>query len=111
MSINTKRYDKEKIIHNIPFFSNLNQEEKEKIKECMLIKEFKKGDLIQRGENDCLGLIMLISGEIRTYIMSEEGREITLFRLKRDDCCMLSNSCKIKEITFMVSYVINMVKM
>ncbi len=42
MSINTKRYDKEKIIHNIPFFSNLNQEEKEKIKECMLIKEFKK---------------------------------------------------------------------
>ena len=100
MSINTKRYDKEKIIHNIPFFSNLNQEEKEKIKECMLIKEFKKGDLIQRGENDCLGLIMLISGEIRTYIMSEEGREITLFRLKRDDCCMLSNSCKIKEITF-----------
>ncbi|MDE6470306.1 MAG: Crp/Fnr family transcriptional regulator [Eubacterium sp.] len=43
---------------------------------------------------------MIVGGTSRVYIMSEEGREITLFRLKERDCCVLSASCVISEITF-----------
>ena len=45
-------------------------------------------------------MFLVISGEIRTYLISEEGREITLFRLYPNDICVLSASCVISQITF-----------
>ena len=45
-------------------------------------------------------MFLVISGEIRTYLLSEEGREITLFRLYPNDICVLSASCVISQITF-----------
>ena len=45
-------------------------------------------------------MFLIISGEIRTYLLSEEGREITLFLLYPNDICVLSASCVISQITF-----------
>jgi CRP/FNR family transcriptional regulator len=46
-----------------------------------------------------------VSGQIRTYLMSEEGREITLFRITPGNCCVLSASCVISQITFDINLV------
>ena len=40
-------------------------------------------------------MLLLLQGEVRTYLLSEEGREITLFRLYAGDSCVLSASCVI----------------
>ena len=45
-------------------------------------------------------MFFVLSGEIRTYLFSEEGREVTLFRLYSSDLCVLSASCVISQITF-----------
>ena len=37
---------------------------------------------------------------MRAYLLSEEGREVTLFRLAPGDVCVLSASCVIRQITF-----------
>lgn len=47
-----------------------------------------------------MGILILQHGEIRTYILSEEGREVTLFRLGAGEICVLSASCILKSITF-----------
>ena len=59
-----------------------------------------RGELIHGGGSDCLGQVMVLSGLTRTYVLSEEGREVTLFRLGEGDCCVLSASCVITQITF-----------
>jgi CRP/FNR family transcriptional regulator len=41
----------------------------------------------------CKGVLFVISGIVRVYIMSEAGREITLYRLFAGDLCTLSVSC------------------
>lgn len=41
----------------------------------------------------CKGVIVVITGIVRVYIVSEEGREITLYRLFENDVCTLSLSC------------------
>ena len=46
------------------------------------------------------GLLLVLSGEIRTYLLSDEGREVTLFRLYPGELCVLSASCVISQITF-----------
>ena len=45
-------------------------------------------------------MLFVLSGELRTYLLSEEGREVTLFRLYPGELCVLSASCVISQITF-----------
>ena len=49
---------------------------------------------------DCTGLLLVQRGQLRTYILSEEGREITLYRLLDGDICLFSASCMLKSIQF-----------
>ena len=82
----------------LPFSDKLTDKELEFVSEKGRRRKIKKGTRALGGE--CLGFIYLISGEIRAFIVSEEGREITLFRLYEGDCCVLTASCAISQITF-----------
>lgn len=61
---------------------------------------FEKGTHLHSGSDDCLGLLLLKRGQLRTYILSEDGREVTLYRLFAGDVCILSASCVLSAITF-----------
>lgn len=59
-----------------------------------------KGSII-RGQNmDCTGLLLVEKGQLRAFIRSEEGREITLYRLLDRDVCLFSASCIMNSIQF-----------
>ena len=60
---------------------------------------FKKGTNIHDG-NECTGVILIKSGSLRLYLLSDEGKEITLYRLFPGDMCILSASCVLNTITF-----------
>lgn len=92
--------DKNIYFKNFPFWEHLSNDEKNLINESSTITEYEKGRIIHSDQDKCLGMIYIISGEIRTYLLSEGGREITLFRLYDNDSCVLSASCIINEITF-----------
>ena len=98
--------ENKKYLEKLPFWNELTIEEKSELNSFTIIKQYKKGDIIYNENDKCLGLVMIISGKSRIYIMSEEGREITLFRLKEMDYCILTASCIISEInleTFMMA--------
>ncbi|SEA36286.1 CRP/FNR family transcriptional regulator, anaerobic regulatory protein [Eubacterium aggregans] len=58
------------------------------------------GTLIHDGGEECLGLLVVSSGWLRAFIMSEEGREITLYRLGPGEICLFTGSCMLKEMQF-----------
>lgn len=87
-------------LSRLPFWDKLSEQEQEKLIKSTFIKTYEKGQIVHNCNTDCLGMILVIEGEIRTCIMSEEGREITLFRLHDGDSCILSASCVISQITF-----------
>ena len=62
----------------------------------------KAGTVIHNGNMDCLGLLLIRSGQLRVYMLSEEGREITLYRLFDRDVCLFSSSCVMSNIQFEV---------
>ena len=90
----------EEHLRKIPFWKDLPEEEKETLRCSAFLRRYPKGSLIHGGQNECLGMLLLLQGEVRTYLLSEEGREITLFRLYAGDSCVLSASCVISQITF-----------
>lgn len=61
-----------------------------------------KGTVLHNGSADCLGLLLVCSGQLRAYILSDEGREITIYRLFERDICLFSASCIIRSIQFEV---------
>ena len=90
----------ENILNKLPFWASLTEQEKEILRKSAVIRRYEKGSFIHSSDRDCLGMLFILSGEIRTYILSDEGREITLFRLYPNDLCVLSASCVISQITF-----------
>lgn len=83
-----------------PFWSKLEESEKILIENSIQKEAYNKGMLIHRSDNSCKGLMTVLSGQLRTYILSDEGREVTLFRVQREEVCVLSASCLLDSITF-----------
>lgn len=84
----------------LPFYKDLNMEETKMLDKAAKFITFHTGDLIHNGENDCTGILVIESGQLRVYILSEEGKEITLYRLMPKELCILSASCILRNINF-----------
>ena len=84
---------------NFPFWDELSHIEKETFVNSSQYISFPKGTNIHNG-NECTGIILIRKGSLRLYILSDEGKEITLYRLFPGEMCMLSASCVLNNITF-----------
>ena len=82
-----------------PFWSELNDTDKAAFFNSAMEISFEKGTNIHDG-NECTGIILVRRGTLRLYILSEDGKEITLYRLFAGDLCILSASCVLETITF-----------
>ena len=85
-----------------PFYDLLTEGEAKSLLSASQTVRFEKGKNIHDG-NECTGIILIKSGVLRVYLLSEEGKEITLYRLFAGDICILSASCVLGGITFDVS--------
>ena len=82
-----------------PFWAELSDEDKDYICQNSSSVLFKAGTNIH-DSSSCSGVIYVRTGSLRVYIMSDDGKDITLYRLHSGDMCMLSASCVLKTITF-----------
>lgn len=91
---------KEKIIQTLPFWNDLSSDEKEHLRNNTRFVKYNKDAHIHSCTGSCVGLVMVVSGGLRAYLLSEEGREVTLFRLGQGQICILAASCVISQLTF-----------
>ena len=82
-----------------PFFKDISESDREYVREKLVFKSFKKGENLHNS-TECTGVILVKSGALRVYLLSDDGKEITLYRLHKGDVCMLSASCVLHSITF-----------
>lgn len=83
-----------------PIWKQLTDSQQQKLKNAAIYRKVKKGATLHDGNTDCMGLLLICSGQLRAYILSEEGREITLYRLFDMDVCLFSASCVMQNIQF-----------
>ena len=84
----------------LPYWGDLTDAERDAVARHAVVRHYPKGSVIHSGGSACLGMICVLHGSLRTYLLSEEGREITLFRLETGDPCVLSAACVVSQITF-----------
>ena len=86
----------------LPIWDKLTAAQQQRISQAVDFRQVSKGTHIHDSSADCLGLLLIRSGQLRTYILSEDGREITLHRLFEYDVCLLSASCVMPDMQFNV---------
>ena len=84
----------------LPFWEELTPQQKERIAGVIEYRQVKKGVHIHDSSADCLGLVAVHQGQLRAYILSEDGREITIGRLFPYDVSLLSASCVMPDMQF-----------
>ena len=86
----------------LPIWDKLTAEQQQRIAGVVEHRSVKKGTHIHDSSAECLGLIIVRSGQLRAYILSEDGREITISRLFEYDVSLLSASCVMPDMQFNV---------
>jgi CRP/FNR family transcriptional regulator len=84
----------------LDFWDKLSNSEKELVYNNVAKISYTKGYNLRNPDSECLGVLMVKTGELRAYILSEDGREITLYRLGPGETCIFSASCILNSITF-----------
>ena len=83
-------------------WNKLTPSQQGKISASVFSRSVKKDTVIHNGSADCTGLFLVKRGQLRAYILSDEGREITIYRLFERDICLFSASCMMRSIQFEV---------
>lgn len=84
----------------LPFWAQLDAQQQSVLAAGTRQAKFEKGAHVHSGENDCIGVLLVLSGELRAYMLSATGRECTLFRVRAGESCVLAATCVLHMITF-----------
>lgn len=86
-----------------PIWDRLTPGQQKTVSGSLISRKVKKGTVLHNGSADCTGLLLIKSGRLRAFILSKEGREITVYRLFDRDTCLFSASCIMNSIQFDVT--------
>lgn len=88
---------------HFPIWNQLQPRQQRLLLDSLTFRAVKKGTVLRGGSTDCAGLVLIRSGQLRALVYSEEGREITIYRLFDRDLCLFCAPCVIRSIQFDVT--------
>ena len=87
----------------LDFYTKLDPADRAALDRSVAKLRFKKGESLRSKDSECLGVLLVHAGELRAFIRSDDGREVTLYRIGPGEVCVLSASCLLNSITFDVA--------
>ncbi len=81
-------------------WDQLTPSQQEHLLQTTVFQQVKKGTILHGGQEDCLGLILVCRGQLRAYLLSEEGREVTICRFFDRDVCLFTAACVLPNMMF-----------
>ena len=85
---------------HIDCWDKLSSGQQQTLIDSSRLVHYSSNDFIHASGSECMGILFVKSGSLRIYINSADGREITLYRLNKNDLCLLAATCVLQSITF-----------
>lgn len=95
-----RTFESELLKKTFDFWDKLSLRERDTLLAHTSSVSYEQGEILYDATHSCLGVLIVKSGELRTFILSENGKEVTLYRLTPGEVCILSASCMLHQITF-----------
>ena len=83
-----------------PIWKQMTPEQQNRIMQVLEFKKIPKGTVVHDGSPDCLGMLLVRSGQLRAYLLNEEGREVTICRFFEMDICLFTAACVMPNMQF-----------
>ena len=83
-----------------PIWNKLTREQQERLRSVTDLQRISAGTVVHDGSPECKGMVLVKSGQLRAYLLSDEGREITICRFFEMDICLFSASCVMPNMMF-----------
>lgn len=83
-----------------PVWDKISEKHKRIVEENVILRKVEKGSIIHNGDIECTGLLLVKTGQLRAFIISDEGKEISIYRLFEYDICLFSAACIMNSIQF-----------
>lgn len=83
-----------------PVWDKISEKHKRIVEENVILRKVEKGGIIHNGDIECTGLLLVKTGQLRAFIISDEGKEISIYRLFEYDICLFSAACIMNSIQF-----------
>ena len=99
MSETTKEH-RDCLAKGFPFWNDLTPDEQDMLCRYTRPVHYAKGARVHSPLESCVGILLLRSGQLRAYLLSEDGRDVTLYRLFGGEVCILSASCVMDSVNF-----------
>lgn len=90
----------EELNEYFPVWQKLNPAQQHLLEHSVQKRRFMKGENVHGSGKSCLGFLIIKTGQMRAYILSEAGREVTLYHVYEREMCLFSASCKMQNIQF-----------
>ena len=91
---------KQDFANYFPIWDKMTANQQERLLSVTEFQKVKKGTVLHDGSPDCLGMLLVRSGQLRAYLLSEEGREVTICRFFEMDICLFSASCVMPNMQY-----------
>lgn len=82
------------------FWEHLSETERQKLLSFSRLAHYHSKEAILSGDANCLGVLFILQGSIRIYLLGEDGKQATICSMKEGDVCALSASCMFSAATF-----------
>lgn len=88
------------LLEALPFWNSLTDKERELVNGRLAVLHYRAGQPVRGGNVDCLGLVLTVTGSLRAFLLSPDGREVTLYHVREGECCVLSVACALDAVSF-----------
>ena len=83
-----------------PIWNKLTADQQERLRNVTDLQFIRQGTVVHDGSPECKGMLLVKSGQLRAYLLSDEGREVTITRFFEMDICLFSASCVMPNMMF-----------
>ncbi len=90
----------ESVFNMFPFYSDMAEADKKLLRDSVLRKDLEKGQIMMGDHNRCIGIPMVVKGQLRLFRLSEKGREMTLYRIRAGELCILASVCTMGSVEY-----------
>lgn len=88
-------------LKKMPFILHATEEEMNAAAQQAYITHFHKGEVVHaRAQAECLGAVLVLSGSLCASMISDEGRQILLYRLEEGDSCVFTARCILNMLSY-----------
>jgi CRP/FNR family transcriptional regulator, anaerobic regulatory protein len=88
---------KNEVLEKYPFLKDLDKSILDEMFKVLILNYYEIGSSIFNNRQSCIGFSLILSGQIRVYKIGDDGKEITLYRLRTGDNCFNTVLCALTD--------------